>query len=128
LKIEDYVLAEIQDRMEINLEENKAAADQELAKLIDEEMQQLITYNHYYSDNIQKSRLLEVKQLMRNTVQKVSARPPPTNAFGTPGPKEAVINMSPDTLINSLHGNLIVDMDERACSEALVDLDAYYKV
>ena len=114
--------------MEAKLEENKAAADRELAKLIDEEMQQPITYNHYYSDNIQKSRLQEVKQMMRTTVQRVSARPPNASSFGTPAPMEAVINMSPDTLINSLHGNLIVDMDERACSEALVDLDAYYKV
>ena len=69
--------------------------------------------------------------MMRKTVQKVPTAPPAAS-FGftdIPGSQiQPVINMTTDTLINSLHGHLIVDMDERACSEALVDLDAYYKV
>lgn len=122
LNIEDYVLVEIQDRMEAKLEDNKAMADQELVKLIGEDKQQPITYNHIYTDNVQQSRLEEIKDLMQKTVAKVPV--------GTSGDMsmERVINMTPDTLINSLHGHLIVDMDEQACSEALVDLDAYYEV
>jgi hypothetical protein len=120
LAIEDYVLVEIQDRMEAKLEENKLLADQELARLVKEENQHPITYNHYYTDNVQKSRLKDAKDMMEKTVQKVNA-----NQAGFGG---QVINMTPESLIQSLSGKIILDMDERACSEALVDLEAYYKV
>lgn len=36
--------------------------------------------------------------------------------------------MSVASLRGSVHKNIHVDMDERACAEALTDLDAYYKV
>ncbi len=120
MAIEDYVLLEIRDRMEAKLEENKTLADQELARLVEEEKQHPITYNHYYTDNVQKSRLKDAKDMMEKTVQKVNA-----NQAGFGG---QVINMTPETLIASLSGKIILDMDERACSEALVDLEAYYKV
>ena len=95
-------------------------ADQELARLVAEEKQHPITYNHYYTDNVQKSRLKDAKDMMEKTVQKVNA-----NQAGFGG---QVINMTPESLIASLSGKIILDMDERACSEALVDLEAYYKV
>lgn len=120
LQIEDYVLVEIQDRMEAKLEENKALADKELARLVEEEKQQPITYNHYYADNVQKSRLKAINDMMEKTVKKVKLNPEDD--------QESVINMTPESPISTLHGQVIVDMDERACSEALVDLDAYYKV
>lgn len=38
------------------------------------------------------------------------------------------VNTTIGSIKNSLHKNVIVDMDKQACSEALADLDAYYKV
>ena len=122
LDIEDYVLTEIQDRMEVKLEESKALADTELAKLVAEEKEQPITYNHYFTDNVQKARRKEVKDIMERTMEKVNAN---QAGFGT---ASSFATMTPESLIASLHGNIIVDMDERACSEAIVDLEAYYKV
>ena len=124
LGVEDYVLHEVKDRMEVKLEANKAQADQELVRLVAEEKQHPITYNHYYTDNVQKSRLKDVKDMMEKTVQRVSTNGTTQQSFRT----EAVISMTPDSLIQSLHGKITVNMDERACSEALVDLDSYYKV
>lgn len=118
--IEDYVLREIEDRMAVKLEENKTKVDEELAKLVAEEKQHPITYNHYYTDNVQKSRLKAVKEMMEKAVQKVDTN---TASFGG-----QAISLTPEALIASLHDKIIVDMDERACSEALVDLEAYYKV
>lgn len=122
LQVEDYVLLEIQDRMEYRLEQNRKSADDELRRLVREEKQHPITYNHYYTDNVQSSRLKDVKDMMQKNVQKIHVSPSEDISM------EPIIHMTPDALISSLHGDLIVDMDERACSEALVDLDAYYKV
>lgn len=121
LDIEDYVLTEIHDRMEVKLEESKALADEELAKLVGEEKEQRITYNHYFTDNVQKARRKEVRDIMEKTMEKVNTT---QASFGA----SSLVTMTPDSLIASLHGNIVVDMDERACSEAMVDLEAYYKV
>ena len=79
-----------------------------------------------------KQQLQEVKKMMRKTVQKLPTAPPissTTDVADLPGSQgQQVITMPANALINSLHGHVIVDMDERACSEALVDLEAYYKV
>jgi DNA-directed RNA polymerase specialized sigma54-like protein len=107
--------------MEVKLEESKALADEELAKLVGEEKEQPITYNHYFTDNVQKARRKEVRDIMEKTMEKVNAT---QASFGA----SSLVTMTPDSLIASLHGNIVVDMDERACSEAMVDLEAYYKV
>ncbi len=39
----------------------------------------------------------------------------------------AVGNMSAETLVAAIRQNIVVNMDEQACSEALEGLRAYYK-
>lgn len=44
------------------------------------------------------------------------------------GPGNHMPNMSLSTIRGIMQKNIVVDMDEQACSEALADLNAYYKV
>ncbi|KAJ6118893.1 Dynamin [Penicillium samsonianum] len=84
------------------LEANTEAAEHELEKILGDKTRQPITYNHYYTDNIQNA---------RNEASKASLK---TRACFK--------------LLSSLKKRVIVDMKEQACSEAKTDLTAYYKV
>lgn len=116
LEMEEHVLAEIQDIMKAKLEENREEAEKEMDKLKQDEQRQPITYNHYYTDNVQKSRLNMFQKLINQAKDKLK------------GDGDTRNSMSLDFVANSLRKNLIVNMDEQACSEALAGLDAYYKV
>ncbi|KAF9892695.1 hypothetical protein FE257_001097 [Aspergillus nanangensis] len=105
------------------LDENSQCAFNELKKLVDDEAGCPITYNHYYTDNVQKARNDRLRQDLGTSLN---------NAINDDWNGRFHVNNSSDEisrLVTSLqnHG-IIVDMDERACSEAQIDLDAYYKV
>jgi len=104
------------------LQGNLQAAKQELRRLCEDEKLQPITYNHYYTDNIQKAR----QENMRNILKKAMNE---TTAQDWNG-KLHISNNSFDSakLLSSLQNRIIVDMDAQACTEALSSLDAYYKV
>ena len=104
-------------------------AEKELQILIDDELQQPITYNHYYTDNVQKARQEASHDLINKIVMDTTggdlngAIDTKKNGVDT---KKNGIDL--ERLFNALQKHVTVDMDEQACSEVRVGLDAYYKV
>lgn len=90
--------------------------------LLDDEAGCPITYNHYYTDNVQEARNNRSKQDLGTSLN---------NAINEDWNGRFHVNNSSieiSRLMTSLqnHG-VIVDMEVRACYEAEIDLDAYYK-
>ncbi|KAF4253645.1 hypothetical protein KXX13_006461 [Aspergillus fumigatus] len=105
------------------LGDNAKGALHELSKLLADEAGYPITYNHYYTDNVQRTRNNRWRQDLRTSLN---------NAITQDWNSRFHVNNSPDEisrLVTSLQNHhIIVDMEERACYEAEMDLDAYYKV
>lgn len=105
------------------LGDNAKGALHELSKLLADEAGYPITYNHYYTDNVQRARNNRWRQDLRTSLN---------NAITQDWNGRFHVNNSPDEisrLVTSLQNHhIIVDMEERACYEAEMDLDAYYKV
>jgi hypothetical protein len=97
-------------------------ANEELDQLLRDEARHPITYNHYYTDNIQKARLNCSKNDLKESMD---------NAIHDDwNDKFHVSNSQVEIkkLLNSLQNRVIVNMTERACADARTDLAAYYKV
>lgn len=112
----------IQNCVEKSVQENIKRAIDELNVLLEDEARQPITYNHYYTDNIQKARNEQSKRQIRDSMY---------NAIQTDWKgKFHVSNSSEeiDKLVTSLQERVVVDMANQACVEAQNDLTAYYKV
>lgn len=104
------------------LECNKTLADKELQRLVEDEMRQPITYNHYYTDNIQKARQDSLKKAIQTAMK---------GAVDEDWNGKFHISNTPidsEKLLASLQRRIIVNMDDQACAEALTGLNAYYKV
>jgi GTPase SAR1 family protein len=97
-------------------------AHEELSRIWADECCQPITYNHYFTDNIQNSR----NQVQRETVQKALHQAIDQEWHG----KLHINNNLEDIarITAALQNRVIVDMEERACQEALEAMNAYYKV
>ncbi|KAF1822262.1 uncharacterized protein K489DRAFT_389167 [Dissoconium aciculare CBS 342.82] len=124
LRMEPRVQNEIHDRIQTNLQSALDSAHTELKQLWEDESLQPITYNHYYTDNVQKANLGEAKR-------RVKAAMSLNGAAKNPSEDENGENLKPITvaaLFAAMEERLVVDMDEQACKEALASLDAYYKV
>ncbi|KAK0260135.1 hypothetical protein LTR91_023882 [Friedmanniomyces endolithicus] len=119
LKVEDHVHSEIYDGMNTKLQDNKAAAERELHQLCVDEQQHPNTFNHYYTDNVQKSRIDQTHRMLELALSEV-------DFDDGSGFANNVIN--PATVLATLQKHVTVNMDEQACSEALDGLNAYYKV
>ncbi|KAK0886917.1 hypothetical protein LTR02_017711 [Friedmanniomyces endolithicus] len=119
LKVEDHVHSEIYDGMNTKLQDNKAAAERELHQLCVDEQQHPITYNHYYTDNVQKSRIDQTHRMLELALSEVDF---------DDGSGFANNLINPATVLATLQKHVTVNMDEQACSEALDGLNAYYKV
>lgn len=105
----------------IALDKNVEGSHEELARLLQDEQAHPITYNHYYTDNIQKARSDGVKELIESTVKNVTSQYTKDMAWMS----EDAFNTR---LVSWLQDPKEVNMVDRACSEALTDLNAYYKV
>lgn len=94
----------------------------ELEKLSEDEKGSPLTYNHYYTDNVQKSRLNAQKTAVRTAIAQVTEQ----DWRG----KLHISNHQDDIdrFVSAIESRITVDMDEQACKEALTELDAYYKV
>jgi hypothetical protein len=103
---EDSVREEVEQLTGIQLEIDRAHAYTELQKILDDEGRQPITYNHYYTDNIQNAR----QDALKKDVQKAMKDIVDKDWNG----KLHVSNTSMDS--------------ERLCDEAIAGLNAYYKV
>lgn len=102
------------------LEDTEVRAAEELGKLLADDRRHPITYNHYYTDNVQKDRhdriIGPVQDALQNTLKLITS----SNANGS--------NDGYTKSISAIERKIIVDMDQQACSEALICLNAYYKV
>ncbi|KAK4944808.1 hypothetical protein LTR28_008176 [Elasticomyces elasticus] len=108
--------------MDVSLQSSKKAAKDELQNTLEDEKQQPITYNHYYTDNVQNSRQEATKKLIRKAMDE-------TKAHDWNGRFHISNNsIDADELIASLQKRVVVNMEAQACAEALAGLSAYYKV
>ncbi|KAH7344294.1 Dynamin family protein [Pyrenochaeta sp. MPI-SDFR-AT-0127] len=98
------------------------SAEEELNKILMDEQMQPITYNHYYTDNIQKARVDAAQKNLQNLMDCAISSDWTGNLH--------VSNTKADLrkLSSSLKAQVVVDMTQQACVESLAALDAYYKV
>lgn len=82
-----------------------------------------ITYNHYFTDTIQKARLDHSKKQQSRIIHSFFARKSRSGAFG-PTMEEIDVKKLLDALNPESEGS----MDHIACSEATYCMEAYYKV
>ena len=122
VSVDDHVSIEMLDRISILLGQSKRKADEELEKLCDDKSQQPITYNHYYTDNIQNARREATRNWVKQAMQDAS--------IGVYNGKLHISNTAADAekLMNALQRQVSIDMDDQACSEVLAGFSAYYKV
>ena len=94
----------------------------ELRKLIKDGRFGLLTYNYYYTDNVQKERLKSQKDAVRSAINLVMLQEWNGNLH--------ISNSADDTerFVSAIESRITVDMDHQACNEAMTELNAYYKV
>ena len=119
---DDRVQVELLEMTSASLERRRLTAEEELKRLFEDEKQHPITYNHYYTDNVQNARQNSTRESIKKAMNDVMAH----DWNG----KLHISNNTVDAekLLASLQKRIIVDMDEQACTEALEGLFAYYKV
>ncbi|KAL4965069.1 putative dynamin GTPase [Aspergillus stella-maris] len=101
-------------RIKVSLDSNAQKAYEELDKLIQDEACHPITYNHYYTDNIQKARLDRSKENLKVSMDDVT--------------RDWNGKLESGKLLSALQDRVVVDMTKQACTDARTDLAAYYKV
>lgn len=109
---DENVIRELQAITTAELDQAAACAKDELDKLLDDEKNHPITYNHYYTDIIQRAR-----QQRMTRDEDYHGRMHISNT-----PEDV------DRMMASIESRIIVDMDLQACDEALSGLQAYYNV
>ncbi len=119
---DERILAELLEITEIPLQTSRQNAEEELRKLCGDERQQPITYNHYYNDNVQKTRLDSIQNMINNAMNQANANEWNGRLHISNN------NVDAERLLASLQKRVVVDMDKQACAEALAGLSAYYKV
>ncbi|KAF3006090.1 hypothetical protein E8E13_011116 [Curvularia kusanoi] len=120
--VDEEVRSSVQGRIRQSLDSDLEKARNELRNLLSDEAAHPITYNHYYTDNIQNARADAAKRHLQASMDHAVA-----NDWGG---KLHVSNTQVDLkkLCSSLKNRVIVDMTEQACEESLEALNAYYKV
>ncbi|PHH63903.1 hypothetical protein CDD81_5351 [Ophiocordyceps australis] len=102
------------------LENTANTALKELEHLMEDEKRGPQTYNHYYTDNVQKARkdseMAPMEAAVKRTSEEISNQRNRDHSYFS------------ERLLSSLNSQIAVDMDEQACNEALTQLNAYYKV
>lgn len=105
-----------------NLQEHMKCATEELQKLWQDKQHHPVTYNHYFTDNIQNSREQLTKDVLKRAVTE-------TRDLDWHGKMHiSNVQMDMDRFLNCLQQRVQVNMTEQACTEALSSLQAYYKV
>jgi hypothetical protein len=122
ISVDEQVSAEMRECISDLLDESRRHAGEELDKLCNDQSQQPITYNHYYTDNIENARRDTARNWVRNAMHDA--------AVGVYNGKLHISNTAADAdkLLNALQRQVSVNMDEQACSEVLAAFSAYYKV
>ncbi|RKK76747.1 hypothetical protein BFJ69_g6696 [Fusarium oxysporum] len=119
---EEKIRREIRDSLQDWMQGAREQASNELDKLIQDEKRSPLTYNHYYTDNVQKARL----NFQRIAIKDVVAEVTQLDWHG----KLHIPNSSVEIekFVSALQARVTVNMDEQACNEAVTELNAYYKV
>lgn len=119
---DDKVRANLLIRTDMALMAGKGAAYEELEKLCADKDGPLITYNHYYTDNVQNARHTTTRNLIKKALDETSV-----TEFNS---KMHISNnvVDAEKLLLALQKRVLVDMEDQACSEARQGLLAYYKV
>ncbi|KAH1353397.1 hypothetical protein KXV31_002325 [Aspergillus fumigatus] len=102
------------------LDINFRAAQEELQKICDDEKLQPITYNHYYTDTIQKARYAKLRDFLRQVLGRMRSSEDKHHKG------ESYADYA--KLLASIDNQPIPDMDQVSCEKAMEELDAYYKV
>jgi hypothetical protein len=120
--VDDQVRSGVKRRVRQALDTSLEKAREELRKILADEQAHPITYNHYYTDNIQKAR----QDASRKSLQASMDHAVATEWNGKLHVSNTPVDLT--KLCSSLKSNLVVDMTEQACEESLAALNAYYKV
>lgn len=101
---------------------NRKRADEEVMRLCEDKDGLPITYNHYYTDNVQKARTKKSRDLIEKALRDTATHDYAAtfHISNTPG--------SLQKLVDAVQQKVIVNMDDQACSEARDALSSYYKV
>ncbi|KAK1961982.1 vacuolar sorting protein VPS1 [Colletotrichum sublineola] len=114
---EDHISAVLDGR----LEKCRTCAFEELRKILLDEERHPITYNHYFTNNIQKARSDYHKSALMDAIHPILYSGDTKLDFKSyPADR--------DLLVDVLQPKVNVNMDQQACEEALAGLNAYYKV
>lgn len=114
---------ELQETTTTSIQELKESAEKELEKIWKDERIQPITYNHYYTDNVQKARNECTGKAMESSLESIvrsRLAKSPLNLYYP--------NSDRECLLSNLRQSVEVGMDDQAYTEALIGLKAYYKV
>ncbi|EHK49618.1 hypothetical protein TRIATDRAFT_50358 [Trichoderma atroviride IMI 206040] len=103
------------------LENAETNALGELGKLIEDEQRTPLTYNHYYTDNVQKARV----DIEKKAMEKVLRAELENHGYSL---RDGSFSVAKEKLIAAIGSNVTVDMDEQACNNAILELRSYYKV
>ncbi|TKA79240.1 hypothetical protein B0A55_06271 [Friedmanniomyces simplex] len=119
---EEKVRNSLLNRIERVLLDSRETARLELDRLFEDKNGSPITYNHYYTDNVQNARHATTRGLIKKALEETS-----TVDYNH---KMHISNTAVDAekLLGALQRRVLVDMEDQACSEARQGLLAYYKV
>jgi hypothetical protein len=119
--VDDQVRISVKRCVRQSLDASLEKARNELHNILLDEEAHPITYNHYYTDNIQNDRADAARRNLEISMD--HAIKSEWNG------KLHVSNTQVDLqkLCSSLKNKVVVDMTERACEESLAALNAYYK-
>lgn len=117
---EDYVRREVQKIISRRLQEILNEALEELGKLCADEKLQPITYNHYFTDNIQKARQQTISKAIEAGLGKVHHVLLDRQSYPIP--------VATQSILAALQEHINVNMTKQACEEAKTSLRVYYKV
>lgn len=116
---------DILEEAQTALEAHKSAAFRELDSLWNDERGHPITYNHYYIDNVQKSRQDIVQKALGRSIDSASRSEYEGDVYDS---RTDTRGFSVDKFLERLKSNFTTDMTDQACEEALEGLHSYYKV
>ncbi|KAI5456200.1 P-loop containing nucleoside triphosphate hydrolase protein [Mariannaea sp. PMI_226] len=119
---EEQLCQEVKEMLQEWLQSVRKKACNELDKLIQDEKRGPLTYNHYYTDNVQKARLNSQRLAMKDVVAGVAEEDWHGKLHISNHPVEI------DRFVSALQAKVTVNMDKQACNEAHIELNAYYKV
>jgi GTPase SAR1 family protein len=100
--------------IDTKMAERLEKANRELENLLEDRRRHAITYNHYYTDNVQKIRHDRFIERTARLLENISDSSP--------------VQMTKQAILNALAAPVEADMDDYACQEALDSMLAYYKV